>query len=348
MEEKKDPYATPGIKLVNLYSLLVFTGRQYSLPELAAKLRCSKQTVLRMMEQLERVRDPKVESWMEGGRKWYKAMKSRTNPNVTIDAESLERLLLCRDFVWNLLPESLRDDIDQTVARASVLLPETAERSDVQNTPAISFPKGLIDYTPHQKTIDTLLTAFREHRICVVTYRSNPRAPVKSYSMLPLRLIAYREGLYLLGRRKEELDSSNGHYDTVLAVHRIKSLEMTDETVEHLPKLPAGPPGNFGLIPRKPFRVEVAIKADAAAYVSERQWSSDQKTEKRDDGSVVIHFSATDRIEVKAWVMGFGPLAELLAPQDLRDELGAALRVAAAQYVNGDETTGNSGGVPDT
>ena len=335
MEEKKDPYATPGIKLVNLYSLLVFTGRQYSLPDLAAKLRCSKQTVLRMMDQLERVRDPKVESWMEGGRKWYKVVKPGTNPNVTIDAESLEGLLLCRDFVWNLLPEGLRDDIERTVARASVLLPESAEPADVQGAPAISFPKGLIDYTPHQKIIDTLLRAFREHRICVVTYRSNPRAPAKTYSMLPLRLIVYREGLYLLGRRKEDLDNSKAHYDTVLAIHRIKALEPTDETVKQLPKLPAGPPGSFGLIPRKPFRVAVAIQADAAAYVSERQWSSDQKIEKHRDGSLVIHFSATDRIEVKAWVMGFGALAELLSPQDLRDELAASLRTAAAQYTDG-------------
>ena len=52
MPKKLDPYASSAQKVLGLYSLLLFTGRSYSLGQLAGLFSCSKQTVLRMMEQI--------------------------------------------------------------------------------------------------------------------------------------------------------------------------------------------------------------------------------------------------------------------------------------------------------
>ena len=51
MPEKKDPYSSPAMKVLRLYILLLFSGRKYSLAELARKFDCSKQTILRMIGQ---------------------------------------------------------------------------------------------------------------------------------------------------------------------------------------------------------------------------------------------------------------------------------------------------------
>lgn len=53
MPPKRNSDATAGEKLLALYSLLLFSEREFSLTELAERLRCSKQTVLRLLDQLE-------------------------------------------------------------------------------------------------------------------------------------------------------------------------------------------------------------------------------------------------------------------------------------------------------
>lgn len=50
MPAKLDQDARPDEKLLKLYSLLLFTGKEYSLTELKDKLMCSKQTIGRLVE----------------------------------------------------------------------------------------------------------------------------------------------------------------------------------------------------------------------------------------------------------------------------------------------------------
>lgn len=62
------------------------------------------------------------------------------------------------------------------------------------------------------------------------------------------------------------------------------------------------------------FPVKVFFKPQAACYVSERNWSDDQKVKTQHDGSLEMEFTATSRPEVISWVLGFGREAELLEP----------------------------------
>jgi len=146
MPTKKDPYASPAQKLLGLYGLLLFTGRAYSLPRLATLFRCSKQTVLRMIEQIELTHRIRIETWTEGHRKWYQVKTPAQKPNVTLDVEAIQHLMLCRDIVWHLLPKALREEVSQTIAHATVLLPEYDDRASALTQFAQAQPKGMIDY----------------------------------------------------------------------------------------------------------------------------------------------------------------------------------------------------------
>lgn len=48
----------------------------------------------------------------------------------------------------------------------------------------------------------------------------------------------------------------------------------------------------------EPFRVKASFEPLAACYVSERVWSQDQVLEPRDDGGVILTFTATSKPEV--------------------------------------------------
>ena len=52
MPQKKDPNSNPTRNALSLFSLLLYSGRSYSLKYLAELYTCSKQTVIRLIEQI--------------------------------------------------------------------------------------------------------------------------------------------------------------------------------------------------------------------------------------------------------------------------------------------------------
>lgn len=336
MPEKKDAYSTPAMKVLRLYILLLFSGRVFSLSELARKLQCSKQTVMRMMEQISRSRLEHIETWVdESGRRFYRARTPATKPRVALDVEAIQHLLLCRDIVWHLLPPAFREEISQTIAQTTVLLPEFEKRLEADTHLARAHSKGSIDYSPFQHVLETALEAIAARRICQIRYRGQPKQKAKELLVAPLKLIAYRDGLYLKCRLERALANPEGFYDPVLAIHRIASLSLMDRVFEMPKETKKTMPAMFGFIPGQPFQVEVAFEPQAARYVAERIWSDDQKILHHRNGGLMLKFTASSRQEVISWVLSFGKQAELLAPENLRAEFLRLLKETADIYERG-------------
>jgi len=331
MPEKKDPYTSPAMKVLRLYAMLLYSGRKFSFTELARKCGCSKQTVLRMIDQINRSKWEQVDSWEREGQRYFRAKTPQQRPNLSLDVEAIQHLLLCRDIVWHLLPPTFRQEIEQTISKTTVLLPDFGDRSEALASLARNYSKGVIDYSKCQEILKSLLDAIQKHRICEVKYRASSNK-ISEMALAPFRLIAYRDGLYVKGRLEKALASAEGYFDPTLAVHRIVSLKATLRTFD--------PPRNnrkntgrtFGFMPGEPFAVKVFFKPQAACYVSERIWSDDQKVTAQHDGSLELEFTATSRPEVLSWVLSFGREAELLEPFDLRRELEALVQELATTY----------------
>jgi len=333
MPEKINAYSSPAVKILNLYGLLLFSGKQYSLTQLAQLLRCSKQTVLRMMEQIELSHQAKIESWMEGGRKWFKAKTPKKTPQVCLDAQDIQHLLLCRDFVWHLLPQTLREEIGWTIAKATVLLPDMGERSAALARVGVAHAKGVIDYAKHEGLLDTLLKAITDRRVCRVDYHAPWRTEPRSYHVAPLALIAHHATLYVKCCLVTDAGKPEVIYDNMLlAVQRVLQVERTERTFAVPDQALEVPPQTFGLMKDEPFRVAVRFSADAAAYVQERTWSEDQAISPTPEGGIILEFTATSWPEVVSWVLGFGPEATVLAPEELRKEIKEAVEEVLENY----------------
>ena len=333
MPEKIHPYASPAVKTLSLYGLLLFSGKKYSLPQLAGLLRCSKQTVLRMIEHIEMSHEAKVESWMEGGRKWFKVKTPIVRPHVCLEAGDIRHLLLCRDFVWHLLPQSLRDEVSRTIAKTTVLLPDLEERSGALTRLGGACSKGIIDYTVRQDLVTTLLDAIAERRVCRVDYQAPWRTEPRSYHIAPLALIAHHAALYVRCWLVTEKGEPEVIYDNMLlAVQRIIKAEKTERTFAALEEFSEATPQTFGLMKDEPFRVRVRFSSDAAAYVQERIWSEDQTISPSPEDGIILEFTATSRPEVVSWVLSFGREASLLAPEDLREDIKEAVEKMLKSY----------------
>ena len=332
MPRKKDPDRTPSMKVVQLAFYLLFNGRKYSLTELAQKMGCSKPTILRIIAQLEGIPGLVINSEQSGPRNqsWYWAEAPQGAPRVTLDVEDIQHLQLCRDIVYHLLPRGLREEISTAIRHTTRLLPDFSQRGEALQTVLHAYAKGVIDYTQSQAVLVQLLKGLRRHLLCIISYCSKTGSPAKQYTIAPLRLIAYHEGLYLRGRLEEGLTNGGKHYDRLFSIHRIGQVELTNRKY-HIES--SGPePLTFGLMAGKPFRARVQFQPAAAQYVSERKWSDDQKIAPAAGGGIVLEFTATSEPEVLSWVLSFGSEATLLEPASLRAELRNRLARMADSY----------------
>jgi proteasome accessory factor B len=179
-----------------------------------------------------------------------------------------------------------------------------------------------------------LARAWAEHRVVELTYDAatyNPGRPPRRSRVHPylLEASATTRALYLMG-----FDESRGAVRT-FRLQRIIDLSVTPDTFE--PPEPAtiqeGLERAWGVIADQE-EVEVVLRFDPAiaALVTETTWHPTERVAHEADGSVVWRARVPGTIEIRRWILGWGAQVEVVEPRDLRDEVAAVLRQAAARY----------------
>ena len=334
MPRKKDPDATSGQKLLLLSSLLLFNNREFSLTELSERLRCSKQTVDRLLDQLETDVARGLIRSDRGGRAYYRMQRPARRPVLALSPEGLEQLALCRDFVLRILPSAMRATLESALNRAGSLLPEGEDASALLAPQAAVQSKGAIDYTPFYPLLDKVLVAMRRKTVLSLRYR-NSMDEARACDFAPVRLLRFHDALYVQGWMVTDKGRVERLYDkaATLAAQRLTEVIPTRRGFASLalPSLPED--GTFGFAVEEPFAVTARFAPGAASlYVRERVWSEDQSMETDGAGRLVLRFTARNMDEVASWLLGFGPRAEVLAPERLREEVAGAAAATAAIY----------------
>ena len=328
MPEKWAQHNGASDRALGLYALLLFSKRQYSLTQLSKIFNCSKQTMLRHLKQIESRTEIELKQKFINNQKYVQVIAPSKPANITVDSDSLEYLSLCRDIVSHLLPAEVHQEIAQTLSLASyVLSPEDRPAPGTSHI-AGAFTKGALDYSPHQHIIENILLAIRGTRWVVCDYKSATTHINTSFKVRPIKLVSYREGLYLL--YNDEADDS----PRMMPIQRIDSLILQDEhfNSDMLSKIDI--PGTFGVMSGDGFQVKARVTEGASTYVRERTWSQDQSITELEDGGIVIEFTSTSVPETIAWVMGFGGEVELISPIALRKEIQVRLETMLKGYKN--------------
>lgn len=339
----------PSERLLALYSMLLLSGREVSRQDLARELDCSPQTIDRDLAKLESSNFGKLLCEKRGREARFRLARPARLPRISLDAEGLWQLALCRAFLLHLLPERMRQQTRNVLRQASAYAAEdqgrenqrresereTAAPEDASGAGS-SAARGAIDYTPFEDSLETLTDAIRRHRVCRVRYRAAAGSEAKEYFFAPKKLIAFHEAIYVRGWVVSESGRAVQKYGgfTDLAVQRLLKARLTQRHAEHLPEVRDGGE-DFGIMDGEPFRVSVRFLPSAAAYASERIWSEDQNFVRHRDGSATLTMTARNDREVLSWVLSFAGTAELLSPRRLRDEVSACVRKLAALHEGG-------------
>ena len=326
---KIDISSSSGTKIIGLFARLLFAREPLSLIDLAQRLKCSKQTVMRLVEEIERsyTESFRIERIRRGRRLYYRIEKhDKAIEPIPITGREMSLLLMCRAFAQGLLGSRLFDEVSGALEKGMLLVPK-------EELPAASFfgsfRPGSIDYGPHRQTLLSLLEAMEKKRIARVSYKSPASEAAKGFLFKPYKIFSRNETLYVHGgmatepgRPFKEFD-----YDPLLAVHRIEKAEITEWFFDIPPEYDFEKVFNrhFGLIKGNEFKVEAELTGYAAIYVAERIWSPDQKIRKTVEGSIKLTFTATSEPEVISWVLSFGKEARLIKPKRLVKKLKAEL-----------------------
>ncbi len=267
--------------------------------------------------------------------------------------------LWSEDGKWGVVPGAflppLRLTLDEAVAffLAARLTAQFADRYDPDTGAAFQKLAEILPPVVAQhleRTVDVLASrplderlarhlrslarAWAEHRVVELTYdvatyspgRPPRRARVRPYL---LEASATTRALYLMG-----FDESRGAVRT-FRLQRILDLTLTLDTFE--PPDPAlvqeGLERAWGVIAdQEEVQVELRFDPGIASLVTETTWHPAQQVVCQPDGSVLWRCRVPGTLEIRRWIMEWGAQVEVLAPPELRDEVAATLRAAAARY----------------
>lgn len=302
MPKKRDD-ATSSEKVLTLYILLMTSGRKHFQADLVERFQCSPQTVTRLAVAIESIIGNKIEFGKDGRRNWFR-IRSISPRTLGLDYEELHYLSVCRELGSDLLPEHVRKRIDNTIMNLSVQMADHSRASDSNAAPKFSFyAKGRIDFTPHYETINTLMRAAEERRICTVHYKANSRNETKEHRFAPGRIVSMSNALYALGAGVTE-DFSEIRHLTNLAVHRIVAVSPTEHIFDF--DLPDCSANSFGLPWHEPRTFRIRFSSNCADYIRERIWADEQQMVDTEDGGVILEITSRSEKELMAWVRGFG------------------------------------------
>jgi predicted DNA-binding transcriptional regulator YafY len=79
--------------------------------------------------------------------------------------------------------------------------------------------------------------------------------------------------------------------------------------------------GAWGIIRGDIVTVKVLFARPLARYIRERLWHATQIFRDRDGGQLEMTLRVADTLEVRRWILGFGPDAEAVEPAALREAL---------------------------
>jgi predicted DNA-binding transcriptional regulator YafY len=178
-----------------------------------------------------------------------------------------------------------------------------------------------------------LTLALAERRIVEMDYgavvydhaKGIRRVRIHPYAIEPS---AQTRALYVIGH-----DEERGATRT-FKVERIRSVSVTPERFSaHEPGVAAELRTAWDVVADEAL-VAIAVRFDpgVAQRVAETRWHPSQVTELGADGSLLWRAQVSGVLEIRAWLLGWGRDAEVLAPAELRDWVAAQHVAAAARY----------------
>lgn len=321
-----------GSALPDFINLLLGSPSGLSWKDIATHLRVKRQTVYRLREKAQSLGvwvlthqdDPTVPPG------WFR-LENPTEVELLfrLTREEVDALKAAVSRVEHLTP--LANKALMKLGRGEV---RAQAKEPVVYTPLTDeYPEGLFDRA---------VQAIRARRTCEVTYK-NAKGEVKTYQFDPYVIIARDPHLYLVGANH---NSRKAGHDPIkdLRLDQVLELKLTTERFKKPDfDVKAYAQSRFRAFSGegKPVRVRVRFSPEKAGYIIRTRRHPTQVVEVLTDGSVIWQVEVPLSEDLVHFIVGYGPHARVLEPEELRQQVVAWAR--GAVEANAEEKVSREG-----
>ena len=330
--------------LVRQWILLrTLCARHYgvTVKELCDEMGVSDKTIRRDLETFRRAGFPLEETVGEYGKKKWRVDPAKNQPGLTFAFDEAIALYLGRHFLEPLAGTLFWQAAQNAFKKIRASLGNEALRHIEQFGHMFHQTMvGASDYSKKAEMIDVIMQGIEEKRVVFIAYQSLRSTEPVTYDIYPYGITYHRGSLYLIGWSPDHEEIRHWKVDRINEAHLEElRFRIPDDfnLHEHLSKA-------FGVFQGVGnFHIEVRFAARAARYVQESKWHESQTITPQKDGSLIAAFDLDHTEEIKRWVLSFGRHAEVLAPEQLRDEILEELTTLQGIYEATDTTSSRSG-----
>ena len=295
--------------------------------DIAERLGMSVRNVYRDLKALER--EVELPVWAEGGR-WGVERDGFLPPLKLTLAEAMAVFLGARLMVR--YADKYDPDLASAFEKLAAALPEALREHVARSLEVLQDKARDEDFNDH---VRQLTRAWADRRVVEITYEGaayegkageRSRRTVRPFLIEPS---LQTHALYLIGW-DEDRDGMR-----TFKIERIREVRVTPRTFEP----PEGATlqrdlrRGWDIIADQPA-TEVVLRFSPAVAdrVRETTWHSLQATERQPDGSLIWRSTVSGVIEIRLWILSWGEDVEVVAPLELRTQVGEILGRAAGQY----------------
>jgi predicted DNA-binding transcriptional regulator YafY len=306
------------------------SSRRLTIDELAARTGVTTRTIRRDLDALQSAGFPLYDEVHDGKKYWtleHRAFKRLDDTGFTL--AELSALYFSRTLVECLAATPFQKDVRSAFDKlAGALTP--GMRQFLDRLPLVMQAKaepGAHPAAARGRELSQLLDATLHHRRAVMRYHSFSSNREKEYAIEPYRLVFAQGALYVVAYVPEYQQLRT------FAVDRIRSLSLTEERFEPMDLPEDAFAHSLGVHQGSPERIEIAFEPGIARYVRERVWHQSQELRDTPDGGVVMILHVSNDWALRSWILGFGPLARVVSPPALAQQILEEIDRARSLYV---------------
>jgi predicted DNA-binding transcriptional regulator YafY len=297
--------------------MLLLEDRELSVETAAVRLDCTRRTIYRDLEVLQRAGMPLYQETAGRRVRWRLMEGFHRELSVQFSVQEAMALVAGEQFLAALRGTVFAEAAQSAVGKVrQALAPALRQRLELisRHVSATGAPtRALGDHRAH---LDALLEAIEHTQVVELEYRKLNSTRAEHYTFEPHHVHVQGSSVYVVGWVIERAAPR------VFLLDRVEAVKPTTKKFTRRPEIGPGlfSQGAFGLWDGKVARVRLKFRGTAATIVEEQQFHASQRTERQADGSLLLELAVPPSPSLKAWVRGFGKRVEVLEPKDLLAE----------------------------
>ncbi len=296
--------------------------------DLAEVEECPIRTIYRDLADLEEAGFPLVQE-KRGKSSLWKLAFLKNGPQIPFEFSELYALLLSRSLMRLLEGTEFFESINSVFEKVRSTLPpgvlEHLEQFESKVFVRQNRSQVASRFSAFLPIINKALDASETLEMVYFTPGKNENTTRR---LDPYRLWIQDGVMYLIGfcHLRRDIRTFN--------LSRIRELKPTGQKFDEDEKfdIEAYLAGGFRVMTGEIMDISVRFDPDVRHLAEERIWHDTQEIIEEPNGSVLLRFRASGLVEIKSWLLAFGPRVEVLEPKELRDAVIEDLRKSFDRY----------------